>query len=294
MENCLENESFKTGTYLRLEVHDVPIGMVENFDPCHPNLVGGISLEEENAGYILVMMPSLLYVSNSKHSITVSAGWRCYQTKPIYASESDNIQRQFLGCTAEHEHCLAMFWGPPVPPLTRIAIVQNNKEAFRIRAKAVVLDPKHDVKIMKEIKLKGKPRKLLKSRTALIKFSSDIDVAQFKGAPVRTRSGIWGKINEVIKREGIASCTFVKRIRLSDMFFMPVLSQVVAPRFFKPCDSTFPVNKDSFKKVVRRGVRITDGYPSCFYSSTNLLAMLYNLKYKVQDSGLLSMIIYPL
>ncbi|KAI3839627.1 hypothetical protein MKX03_018685 [Papaver bracteatum] len=112
MENCLENESFRTGTYLRLEVHDVPIGMVENFDPCHPILVGGISLEEENAGYILARLKQHnwhMKLLKSENSITVSAGWRRYQTEPIYASESDNIQRQFLGCTPEHEHCLAMF-----------------------------------------------------------------------------------------------------------------------------------------------------------------------------------------
>lgn len=170
--------------------------------------------------------------------------------------------------------------------------MQSNKEAFLIREKAVVLAPKHDLKIMKEIKLKGKPCKILLSMTALIKFSSDIDVAQFKGPPVRTRSGIWGKINEVVKREGIASCTFEKRIRPMDFFFMPVMGQVVAPRFSKPCDSAVPVNKDSFKKedpaqrrLVRRGVKITD-------SSTDHLVMLYNL-YKVQASGLLPTIIYP-
>ncbi|KAI3911667.1 hypothetical protein MKW92_014774 [Papaver armeniacum] len=115
MENCLEGESFRTGTYLRLDVHDVPIGMVENVDPCHPILA---RLKRHNWHMKLL---------KSENSITVSADWRRYQTKPIYASESDNIQRQFLGCTPEHEHCLAMFWGPPVPPLTRIAIVQSNK-----------------------------------------------------------------------------------------------------------------------------------------------------------------------
>lgn len=52
----LEIEGFRTGTYLRLEVHDVPFEMVENFDPCHPILVGGISVGEENVGYMQVSM----------------------------------------------------------------------------------------------------------------------------------------------------------------------------------------------------------------------------------------------
>lgn len=50
----METESFKTGDYLRIEVHDVPIEMVENFNPYHLILVGGISLEEEDVGYMQV------------------------------------------------------------------------------------------------------------------------------------------------------------------------------------------------------------------------------------------------
>lgn len=50
----LEIEGFRTGTYLRLEIHGVPFEMVEYFDPCHPVLVGGISLGEENVGYMQV------------------------------------------------------------------------------------------------------------------------------------------------------------------------------------------------------------------------------------------------
>ncbi|KAF6149025.1 hypothetical protein GIB67_030492 [Kingdonia uniflora] len=47
-----ELEGFRTGTYLRLEIHDVPFEMVEYFDPHHPVLVGGLGLGEENEGYM--------------------------------------------------------------------------------------------------------------------------------------------------------------------------------------------------------------------------------------------------
>ena len=50
----LELEGFRTGTYLRLGIHDVPFEMVEHFDPCHPVLVGGIGLGEQNVGYMQV------------------------------------------------------------------------------------------------------------------------------------------------------------------------------------------------------------------------------------------------
>ena len=50
----IEVEGFKVGTYLRLEIHDVPYEIVEYFDPCHPILLGGIGLGEENVGYMQV------------------------------------------------------------------------------------------------------------------------------------------------------------------------------------------------------------------------------------------------
>lgn len=52
----VEVEGIRTGTYLRLEVHDVPFELVEHFDPCHPILVGGIGLGEENVGYMQVCL----------------------------------------------------------------------------------------------------------------------------------------------------------------------------------------------------------------------------------------------
>ncbi|RZC92040.1 hypothetical protein C5167_027929 [Papaver somniferum] len=139
----MEIKRFRTGTYVRLDVHNVPFRMVENFNSCHPILVGGISLEEENVGYMQVRLKRHewhMKLLKSRDPITVSAGWRHYQTKPIYAMESDDIR--LLKFTPKHNHCLAMFWGPLAPPLTRIAVVQSNKEAFRIAAKAIVLDPK--------------------------------------------------------------------------------------------------------------------------------------------------------
>lgn len=50
----VEIEGFRTGTYVRLEIHGVPFELVEHFDPCHPILVGGIGLGEENTGYMQV------------------------------------------------------------------------------------------------------------------------------------------------------------------------------------------------------------------------------------------------
>lgn len=53
-DTLVEIEGFRTGTYLRLEIHKVPCEMVKHFDPFHPQLVGGLGLGEENIGSMQV------------------------------------------------------------------------------------------------------------------------------------------------------------------------------------------------------------------------------------------------
>ncbi|GAY53291.1 hypothetical protein CUMW_148170 [Citrus unshiu] len=251
----LEIEGFRTGTYLRLEIHGVPFEMVEYFDPCHPVLVGGISLGEENVGYMQARLKRHRWhkkVLKTRDPIIVSIGWRRFQTTPVYSIEDRNGRYRMLKYTPEHMHCLATFWGPLAPPQTGVVAVQNlsNKQAsFRITATAVVLEFNHEAKIKKKIKLVGYPCKIFK-KTALIKdmFTSDLEVAQCEGKEVRTVSGIRGQVKKAAKeeignqpkrkggqpREGIARCTFEDRILMSDIVFMRGWADVEIPCFYNP------------------------------------------------------------
>jgi len=91
---------------------------------------------------------------------------------------------------------------------------------------------------MKKLKLIGEPFKVLKN-TAFIKgmFTSNVEVAKFQGASIKTVSGIRGSIKRVVKENAQAGsfrATFEDRILMSDIVFLKTLYSIDIPRFFNP------------------------------------------------------------
>ncbi|KAI3855198.1 hypothetical protein MKX03_026056 [Papaver bracteatum] len=207
-------EGLRKGTYIRLEVHGVPFEKIETFDPYHPILIGGIiSLEEENVVYMQARRRKHSFhtkLLKTKDPITVSIGWRHYQTTPVYAMKETRQtgSHQMRRYTPENTYCLAMFWGPLACPNTGVVAVQKVADD-KITATGVILGSNQAEKIVMGCRRKGTPYKII-GNTALIKdvFKSDIDVARHKNALIKTASGVRGRVVEAFVHDPLMTFQF--------------------------------------------------------------------------------------
>ncbi|KAI3836188.1 hypothetical protein MKX03_028167, partial [Papaver bracteatum] len=204
----LEIEGFRAGTYLRLEVRDVPFALTKNIDPYRPILVGGISLEEENVGCMQARLKQHRWhkkLLKTREPIIVSVGWRRYQTRLVYAQKDNDNRLHLIDHIPEYADCLAMFWGPLAPQDSGVVAVHNlagNKAPFRISAMGVILESQQVAEIVKKPKQVGSlgtPPKVFK-KTSLFKdmFTSDHEI---EGAAIQTARGVRGNAKKAAKKK---------------------------------------------------------------------------------------------
>ncbi|NXX55748.1 BMS1 protein, partial [Scopus umbretta] len=178
----------------------------------------------------------------------------------MFYIEDHNGRHRLLKYTPQHMHCGATFWGPITPQGTGFLAVQSvsgTTPDFRIAATGVVLDLDKSITIVKKLKLTGFPFKIFKN-TSFIKgmFNSQLEVAKFEGAAIRTVSGIRGQIKKALRTPvGAFRATFEDKLLMSDIVFVRTWYPVSIPRFYNPVTSLLKPagEKDSWSGMKTTG-----------------------------------------
>ncbi|KAJ0400739.1 hypothetical protein P43SY_005460 [Pythium insidiosum] len=258
----LQLEGFRNGLYVRIEFSGVPAEFVKYFDPRNPVVVGGLPNVEQSLGLVRMRFKKHRWhkkILKTNDPLVFSIGWRRFQSLPLYSIEDRNDRQRYLKYTPEHMHCFATIYGPMCPPNTGVLAFQtlsNQVEGFRVSATGVVLELDHKFSVVKKLKLIGTPFKVHKN-TSFIRgmFNTELEVAKFEGAAIRTVSGVRGRIKKALRGEkGDFRATFEDKILKSDIVFCRTWVPVEPKTFYNPVTSllargakTLPLMKTTYE-----------------------------------------------
>jgi ribosome biogenesis protein BMS1 len=240
-----EEGAFEIGQFVRLTITGVPVAFSQPLStPSRPLIVGGLpagaeSRQNNNTVHLVQIKrhrwsPKIL---KNLDPVLVSAGWRRFQTMPVYAIEDRDGKQRMLKYTPEHMHCVCLVSAPAVPPQTGVMFIRDWRAIanYRVSATGLVLEGAEKMKVLKKIKLVGEPTKV-HDKTAFIKgmFNSDLEVEKCVHARIQTVSGIAGEIKKAHKNAGEFRATFGHKIQMSDLVMMKAWVPVEIPTFCNP------------------------------------------------------------
>ena len=219
----------RAGKYVRIRLKDLPAEFMKRHDPHRLVFLGGLLASEATLGFCQARFKRHRWftkkVLKNDEPLIFSVGWRRFQSIPLFSVRDAGTRHRLLKYTPEHLHCLAHFYAPLMPPGTGLLAfrsLSDRQSSFRIAATGTILEYEANVRVMKKLRLVGYPLKIHRN-TAFIRdmFTSNLEVAKFEGAQLRTVSGIRGQLKKALKApEGAFRATFEDKILLSDIVFL--------------------------------------------------------------------------
>ena len=250
----LLHEGVRNGIYVRIEVEGVPSEFVRHFDAKRPVLLGGLLPHEHQMGFMQIRFKRHRWhkrVLKTHDPLIFSVGWRRFQSLPLFSTEDQNGRQRYLKYTPEHMHCFATIYGPVCPPNTGVLAFQylSNKETgFRVAGTGTALEVHQGFQVVKKLKLVGHPVKIFRN-TAFIDgmFNSDLEVAKFSGASMKTVSGIRGSLKKAHGAKGQFRATFEDKVLMSDIVFCRTWVPVAPKEFYTPVCSSLQATDETWQ-----------------------------------------------
>ena len=259
---------FIPGSYVEIIIENIPSEFVLNFDLEYPIIIGCLLPQEMQFGLIQCRIKKHRWYKRLlkfNDPLVISAGWRRYQTCPIYCMQDRNSlsttginqKLRMIKYTPDYLHCLAVFYGPIIQPNTGILGYISSAEnisGFRIAAIGNILSSNLSYKIVKKLKLIGEPMEIHKN-TVFIKgmFNSNIEVSKFIGAKLQTVSGIRGTIKKSEGDKGNFRATFEDRLLKSDLIFLKSWIPIQPKHFYYNVKNLLLINKQNWNGMKTMG-----------------------------------------
>eukprot|EP01028_Stygiella_incarcerata_P001082 TRINITY_DN1169_c1_g5_i1.p1 TRINITY_DN1169_c1_g5~~TRINITY_DN1169_c1_g5_i1.p1 ORF type:complete len:636 (-),score=221.62 TRINITY_DN1169_c1_g5_i1:132-2039(-) len=178
-------------------------------------------------------------VLKTKDPLFVSIGFHRFQTIPVFSMKNPHqTQDRMVKYTPEHLHCFGTFYGPAYEVNAGMVFYHTQDtdvRHFRISATGTLTEVAESFDMVKKLRLVGHPSSIRKN-TAYIKdmFHSDLEVAKYENAKIRTVSGIRGSIKKAHKSQGEFRAVFEDRILMSDIVFLRTFAPIDVPKFYNP------------------------------------------------------------
>ena len=240
----VEKVGIQKGIYIKIEINGMDQEIFTSITPDKPLILCGVKPMENTLGYMRARLKTHRWnkkILKNQDPLIISLGWQRFQTIPMYCTEDPSTNRlRMLKYTPKYSFCTSIFFGPFVPVNTPFLAISNvNASEFRVSATGTVLELSHFYSVMKKLKLIGEPYQIFKN-TAYIKgmFNTQVEVAKFVGAKIKTVSGIRGMIKKAA-REGLGPsgtfrATFEDKILQSDIVFLRTYYPIKPEKYYNP------------------------------------------------------------